>query len=103
VLNLRESFSFLFVRGGWRAEAYLDTGVFVVYGVYSKRAISMRAKDLLRDNGGVNLTAAGHSSLRPLMLPAVSMLVKPIEIPVRRPQVTPGALYANNGKKTYTQ
>jgi hypothetical protein len=53
-------------------------------------------------NDGVNLTAAAPSALRPLMLPAVSMFVKPVEIPERRPQVTPGALYANNGQK-YTQ
>jgi hypothetical protein len=43
-------------------------------------------------NGGVNLSAAGPSSLRPLMLQAVSLFVKPGKMPVRRPQVTPGAL-----------
>jgi hypothetical protein len=43
-------------------------------------------------NGGVNLSAAGPRSLRPLMLQAVSLFVKPGKMPVRRPQVTPGAL-----------
>jgi hypothetical protein len=31
-------------------------------------------------NGGVNLTAAGPSPLRPLMLPARSMLAAPVHV-----------------------
>jgi hypothetical protein len=47
-------------------------------------------------NVAMNLTAAGRSALRPLLLRAVSMLVEPIEIPVRRPQVMAGALSLND-------
>jgi hypothetical protein len=54
------------------------------FNIFGKRTV--------HSNGAVNLTAAVRSALCPLMLPAVSMLVKPMEIPVRRPQVTPGAL-----------
>jgi uncharacterized protein (TIGR02391 family) len=47
-------------------------------------------------NGGMNLTAADHSPCRPWLLPAVSLLVMPVTLPVRRPQVMPGALYGAN-------
>jgi hypothetical protein len=47
-------------------------------------------------NGGVNLSAAAPSSLRPLMLPGISLFVKPMKMLVRRPQVTPGALSSAN-------
>jgi hypothetical protein len=48
----------------------------------------------LADNGGMNQTAADHSPCRPWLLPAVSLLVMPVTLPVRRPQVMPGALCA---------
>jgi hypothetical protein len=49
----------------------------------------------LADNGGMNQTAADHSPSRPWLLPAVSLLVMPVTLPVRRPQVMPGALGGN--------